>query len=81
MKVTSTNKCKFYYVELIIVLVKGFDEKNSGNNAIHIDGNTALESRSRILVSKLRCIVLVQMRGREYELDSFSQQQAVVKNG
>ena len=24
MKVTSTNKCKFYYVELIIVLVKGF---------------------------------------------------------
>ena len=52
---------------------------HSGNNAIHIDGNTALESRSRILVSKLRCIVLVQMRGPEYELNSFSQQQAVVK--
>lgn len=74
---------KWWAVSAVVNSIKHIwnTSKNWGNNAIHIDGNTALESRSRILVSKLRCIVLVQMRGLEYELDSFSQQQAVVKNG
>ena len=31
--------------------------------------------------SSWKCMVLVQMRGLDYELNSFSKQQAVVKNG